>query len=490
MMPVQSISARQSQLISPRLQQAVRLLQLSSTEFSQEFGQALASNPFLDDESEAEAGVAPDTQSAEPGLAAPGFDLAADAAGIAPEFSAPPGAVDDREALAAALRGADSGFHASPGGHHGEDDPCSRVSCAPGLREHLLAQLCGVGLSARDRLAAELVIETLDEDGYLRQPVEETCAALPELRPPLAPTEIARAIGIVQELDPGGVGARDLAECLLLQLRAGDRCTPVAVLARRIVGHHLDLLARHDAPALRQALDCEASELERAIKLIRSLDPRPGERFGARHADYVVPDVIVYRSGSDLAAAINPAVLPRARLNRAYVGMLRHSRDTGGSPLWQQLREARWLLRSAEQRFVTIKRVADAILRHQRRFFDYGDIALKPLRLRAIAEELGLHESTISRATTHKYMSTPRGIFEFKHFFSRELATATGGRCSATAIRALIREMIDAEAARAPLSDVQLAQMLSAQGIRVARRTVTKYRRAMKLPPAERRRQQ
>lgn len=469
-MPAYALTTRQQLSVSPRLQQAVRLLQMSTVEFTQELQQALATNPFLEEtepyaegEAPSETPVGDSSETPEPPAdTVPNDEL--------PEIAFSPTSrnqFDDED----------------------DADPCDRVSAESGLREHLRAQLCGQGISLRQRIAAEVVIETLDDDGYLRQdPLE--AAAMMAVDPPLTAEDIERGIRTVQELDPPGVGARTVAECLGLQLQALDEEIPGRALALAITRGHLEALARHDYNGLQQRLDCSLPALREAHALIRRLDPKPGNRFGSNQADHVVPDVIVVGSGHRLRAIINPAVLPRARLNRAYVDLFRRARAHGHPALTQQLQEARWLLKNVEQRFATIKRVADAIITRQRAFFAYGEIALKPLVLREIAEELGLHESTVSRATGNKYMATPRGLFEFKHFFSRQLTTGTGGTCSAAAVRALMKEMIEAEDAREPLSDVTLAQMLSEQGIRVARRTVAKYRNLMRVPPAELRRQE
>jgi len=467
--PAYALTTRQQLSVSPRLQQAVRLLQMSTLEFTQELQQALASNPFLDEDPPPEA--APENPEEAATEAAAAEAVVEPLAPGAEDFDLPEAAF-------------------APTSHHSDEDngdPRDWACAESNLRDHLRAQLCGQGIGERERLAAEVVIETLDDDGYLRQDPVEAAAALP-LPQPLSAAEIETGIRVVQELDPPGIGARSLGECLALQLAALDPEVPGRALAIAITHGHLEALARHDYGGLQQRLDCSLPALREAHALIRHLDPKPGNRFASGQSDYVVPDVIVLGVGNRLCAIVNPAVLPRARLNRAYVDLFRRARAGGNPAMSQQLREARWLLKNVEQRFATIKRVADAIIARQRAFFSYGEIALKPLVLREIAEELGLHESTVSRATGNKYMATPRGLFEFKHFFSRQLTTGTGGTCSAAAVRALMKEMIEAENVEDPLSDVTLAQMLTQQGICVARRTVAKYRNLMKLPPAELRR--
>jgi RNA polymerase sigma-54 factor len=271
----------------------------------------------------------------------------------------------------------------------------------------------------------------------------------------------------------------------MLQLRAMPRHTPALQLARTLVGSHLEALARHDYCGLQRRLDCSAPSLAKAHALIRTLDPRPGQKYAMARTEYIVPDVLVTLRKGRLNPVMNPAVMPRARLNRGCIDLLRQSHNGSYPAMQQQLQEARWLLRNAEQRHLTILRVASAVIARQRAFFQYGEIALKPLMLREVADELGLHESTLSRATANKYMATPRGVFEFRHFFSRQLATETGGTCSATAVRAMIKELIEAESRDAPLSDVSLARKLTEHGVCVARRTVAKYRNQLKMPPWE-----
>ena len=284
------------------------------------------------------------------------------------------------------------------------------------------------------------------------------------------------------------MGARDLGECLWLQLLAVPCDEPGHAMALRLVRDSLPALAHRDFHALALRHDTTPAEVHRALVLIRRMDPHPGHRYSQPTPAHVIPDVIVVEREGRLTAAVNPAMLPQLRLNEGYVRLLRHSRDGSHPAMQQQLQEARWLLRNAEQRFSTIQRVADAILKRQRAFFAYGDVALKPLALREVADEIGLHESTVSRATANKTMATSRGLIAFKHFFSRELATNTGGLCSATSVRALMRDLLDEECAQRPLSDVLITEQLGMQGICVARRTVAKYRNQMKVPPAELRR--
>jgi len=443
------------------MQQAIRFLQMSSAEFTQQFESALCSNPFLEADETLEATVEDvpltvrDAEAAIESTLRDPFDVT-----TVRKHSAVPGE---------------------------DDDVCARIPVAIDLREHLRAQVCGQYLSERERGLAEAVIETLDDDGYLRESIEDTLRSLGLDILPCA-QELESAIKLVQEFDPPGIAARSLSECLHLQLLALPASLEGHALALELVRDSLALLATRDFVKLGTRHSATQHELLVALGLIQRLNPHPGHQFSLPTADYVVPDVIVAERAEGLVAQVNPAMLPKAKLNEQYIGLLREQQAGSHAAMHQQLQEARWLMRNAEQRFATIQKVADAILRRQRAFFAYGDVALKPLALREIAEEVDLHESTISRATGNKYMATPRGLFQFKHFFSRELATETGGSCSATAVRALIREMIDEESANDPLSDVILAHRLTEQGICVARRTVAKYRNMMKLPAAELRR--
>ncbi|MFZ0552286.1 MAG: RNA polymerase factor sigma-54, partial [Steroidobacteraceae bacterium] len=279
-----------------------------------------------------------------------------------------------------------------------------------------------------------------------------------------------------------------LGECLALQLEAMDRGTPGRGIALDVVQNSLPLMAARDNTRLLDALGCSGEELRLAMELIRSLDPRPGSKVGTFEPRAIVPDVIVRKEKKRWLVTVNSAIYPRIRVNQQYADYFRQARDRETVLLAQHLQEARWLVRNLEQRFLTIQRVAEAVVARQRNFFEYGDLAMRPLTLREIADELGLHESTVSRATSHKFMATPRGVVAFKRFFSRQLATTSGGSCSATAIRALLREFIAAEDRRNPLSDVQLTGLLADRGVKVARRTVTKYRRSMQLPAVDFRR--
>ena len=455
--PAIALRLRQHLTLTPQVQQALRLLQMSALEFAQEMDQALSSNPFLEENADAPSGDAqPQT--------APRESSASSIEEVVVPQEAP----------------------ASGGGERDHEEWSGASDAQPTLREHLREQLMISPMGSRDRALAHMVIDSLDDDGYFKLSFDELAALVPPEHD-VRPEDFLAALRLVQSLDPAGVAARTLEECLELQLLTVAEDAPGRACALDIVrGRHLQLLGNREWARLQHAVACDESTLHTARALIRTLDPKPGHRFGAPEARYVVPDVVVRKVRERWVASINPASLPRVRLNRAYAEALQ-SRASSQS-LSRQLQEARWLLRSIEQRFATIQRVADAIVARQRGFFEYGEVAMKPLTLKLIAGELGLHESTVCRVTNSKYMATPRGLFEFKHFFSRRLATESGGAASATAVRAVMKELIAAEDPRAPLSDAELARLLAQQGLRVARRTITKYRALMRLPSVDVRR--
>ncbi|PLZ00318.1 RNA polymerase factor sigma-54 [Burkholderia sp. WAC0059] len=482
-MPTIALHARQHLALTPRLQQAVRLLQLSSLDFQQELREALDTNPFLeyvpppaesgDGEPASVAGQAAASEPGATGTEAEGESGPADYPADSSDAVLP--------GMARETRYRDSSDSFGP-------EPADWLCAPPSLREHLHDALRFLPLDAFDREAAHIVVDALDDDGYLRQDLADL-ARLEGADGLLDEARLRVALRVVQTLDRPGLAARSLSECLALQLDALPGDTPQRDLAREIVLHHLEPLARREHGELQRRLGCDAQTLKAACALVRGLDPRPGNHYGRADDGYIVPDVIVRQVRNRWVVTVNPAVEPRARIHRLYVDLLARSDHARRSPLAQQLQEARWLIRNAHKRCETIQRVGECIVARQKAFFQYGEIALRPLLLRDIADELGMHESTVSRATGNKYMATPRGIFEFRRFFPRELETRTGGTCSAAAVRALIREFVDAEDPREPLSDVALAATLGQQGVKVARRTVTKYRQMMKVPAAELRRQ-
>jgi RNA polymerase sigma-54 factor len=465
-----SLATRQNQTISPRMQQAIRLLRLSAVDFECALRSAAATNPFLESpEDGPEAGSEDGGAAADDVLIDAGPTMSAEST-----LPATDGAIPDSFA-----------FERPRAAPSTEDGPqLGWVAEIGGLREHLRAQLYASQLPQRQVTAAEVVIDSLDEDGYLREDLD-FAEHLVDFDPPLGSAEIEAAISVLQRFDPPGVGARSLVECLLLQLASLETSVPGRALAAAILDQHIELLARRNFYALRSRLECTEDELREAIALIRRLDPAPASRYTARPPEYIAPDVLVVERGGRYVAVLNPAIQTGARLNDRYISLFRQCRRGQHPAMAQQLQEARWLMRGIEQRFETILRVAELIVERQQAFFSAGDIALKPMVLREVADALDMHESTVSRATANKYMATQRGCLEFKHFFTRELPMRRGPGCSAAAVRSLIQSLIDSEARSQPLSDVALAAELQAQGVRIARRTVTKYRRMLKLPPAE-----
>jgi RNA polymerase sigma-54 factor len=350
------------------------------------------------------------------------------------------------------------------------------------LRDHLNAQLALLNLPLRDRQIVAALIDALDEDGYLKTSLEELLELFSE-EIEIEADELSIALKHLQCMEPAGVGARDAAECLSLQLKVLPESTPFRGEALKLVQHHLPLLAARDFGKLKRLLHADDACLRCVRTLITSLNPRPGAGFSKTEANYVIPDVVVRKLRGRWMAALNEAAMPKLRLNRIYADILTRNREASNQQLAAQLQEAKWLIRNVQQRFDTILRVSQAIVDRQRHFFEHGEVAMRPMVLREIAEILGLHESTISRVTTQKYMLTPRGTYELKYFFGSHVATDTGGAASATAIRALIKQLIGAEDPKAPLTDSRIADLLGDQGILVARRTIAKYREALQIPP-------
>ena len=501
MKPSLQVRLSQHLALTPQLQQSIRLLQLSTLELHQEVEQMLEQNPFLETEEDAvpafeqslERPSASATANVERDEAEASSDAGGDGvAGVdAAEFGTPERddwengtERDDFDGIRELPSNSGSGAVADD-----DFDPQERNVAAPTLQDHLRSQLAGMRLGAEDHAALNVLIESLDEDGYLADSLEEIAAQL-------ADSEDSRealrerlqcALKWLQSLEPLGVGARDLPECLTLQLRARPRCEAQAV-AIIVCKQYLDLLARRDLKKLMAVTGADEALLKEAQALIVACEPKPGRPFTRAEANIVVPDVIVQKAGRGWKVVLNPDVMPKLRINDLYAQAIKGQRNGSSAPLSARLQEARWFMKNIQQRFDTIARVSQAIVERQKSFFTHGAIAMKPLVLREIADELGLHESTISRVTTAKYMATPMGTFELKYFFGSGLATEAGGNASSTAVRALIKQLVAAEAPTKPLSDSQLAEMLAEQGIQVARRTVAKYREALKIAPANLRR--
>jgi len=474
MKPSLQLRISQQLTLTPQLQQAIRLLQLSTQDMHQEVARILEENPMLeaaDEQSTAMFTVEPRSATNETGAeseqsptdARSADDFGPDTFGNEPS---------DWNTGGGTMRSTDDEDETYP------EQAAEQAS----LRAHLHNQLTTCSLNDKDRKVVGLLIDALDENGYLAQNLEELATLLPE-EIEITLDDLETALVQLQHLDQPGLGARHLGECLALQLKALPEDTPQRDLAILLVSQHLDSLAAHDFAKIKKLLRCSDDELRTAQHLITGLNPKPGTEFSQSVADYVVPDVVVEKNKNKWRVRLNAEAMPKLRVNQIYANILKQRGDKSSSQLAIQLQEAKWLIKNLEQRFDTILRVAQAIVKRQGNFFEHGEIGMRPLVLREIAEELELHESTISRSTTQKFMLTPRGIYEFKHFFGSGLATESGGTCSSTAIRELIKQLVNAEDQRKPLTDSRMAEILAQQGIVVARRTIAKYRDALRILP-------
>lgn len=491
---------RQTQTLSPRLQHAVRLLQMSSLDFATLVRDTLGKNPFLESEEgdgDGEGAEAPPDHrehDREHGLDGDrDRDRAGDGAAAADS-----GAGDGLPGAAEGSAGADDDgisdrdlWQADGGSglrraEDGELSAMDTMALETPLNTHLHAQLSVLPLAPRDGVLARTLVESLDDDGYLRTPLQDLLAVA-ALDPPATLQEMQIALRRVQSLEPAGVGARSVGECLRLQLPA-ITCPEMRALARTIVTQHLQTLAARDIGGLVRQLGSTAAQVEAVCDRIRHLDPRPGWRYSTSQVAYVVPDVVVKKVRGQWTVQLNPAIVPKVRLNQVYAQLFQRHRTPAHAEMGAHLQEARWTLRNVEQRFSTIMDVAEAIVKRQQNFLEYGAMAMKPMGLREIADEVGIHESTVSRVTNNKYMATPMGVFELKYFFSRAMISANGSACSGTAIRGLIKDIIVAENPDTPHSDADITRQLGLQGLMVARRTVTKYRQMLKIEAVERRR--
>ncbi len=511
MKPSLQVRLSQHLALTPQLQQSIRLLQLSTLELHQEIEQMLEQNPFLEvegDQAPMEFGlerVSAPEKAADSAVDRPGErdDFSGEAVGSDSSGGDEPAGVDSAEFGLTSREDWDNGTEgddfdgirempsATPGSGSGDDDfePIESADAGPTLQDHLRRQLLGMRLSPEDAAAVMVLIESLDDDGYLADTLEDIATRLTgegdefaEAREELL-ERLRCALKWLQSLEPAGVGAANLAECLVLQLKQQPRCEAQAI-AIIICKKHLDLLAKRDAKKLMALTGADEVLLREAQALIVACEPKPGRPFARAEANIIVPDVIVQKSGRGWKVSLNPDVMPKLRINDLYAQAIRGQRNGSGAGLSARLQEARWFMKNILQRFDTILRVSQAIVERQKNFFTHGEIAMKPLVLREIADELGLHESTISRVTTAKYMNTPYGTFELKYFFGSSLNTEAGGNASSTAVRALIKQLVGSEDPAKPLSDNQLSDMLAEQGIQVARRTVAKYREALKIAPA------
>ncbi len=498
----QSLQLRLGQQITmtPQLQQAIRLLQLSTLELQVEVQQALETNIMLestDDIDEDGEEEADNTESEalnghedESVLSSESNDeIKLDEAAEMPEDLAVDSSWEDTYSYE----------YASPSGntsHRDEDDtrdPFNQKIVEESLQDHLRWQLDLTPFSEIDKAIALAIIDSIDNDGYLKAPLEDIIGSLDlnelDEDTTIEMDEVEAVLHRIQRFDPVGIAARDLAECLMLQLEEfNEKDTPWLVKARVLIKEHLSLLAAHDYTQLAKRMKLSRDDLQAVIDLIQSLTPRPGAQLATHQATYIVPDVFVKKVKGQWKVELNQEVSPRLRVNPHYAGLVTSCRnDADTTSLKTHLQEARWFIKSLKSRHETLIRVSNCIVQRQSEFLEYGDEAMKPLVLHDIAKELEMHESTISRVTTHKYIHTSRGIYELKYFFSSHVSTDNGGECSSTAIRALIKKLIANENAAKPLSDSKIADLLAARGIKVARRTVAKYREAMVIPPSNER---
>jgi len=467
MKPRLQTSLGQHLVMTPQLRQAIRLLQMSTAELEIELTEAVETNPLLD-WTEADEEPVP-THGAED-------DRPPEESPREAERDAP----DDRDDWSP-----DEGpWTSSSGGSFDDEDggsPAERVAEADTLHGHLLWQLHLSHLSPRDRRIGATLIDALEEDGYLREPLSGIVQAL---RPDIEADEedVLVVLHQVQRFDPVGVAARTLGECLHLQLAVLSDDTPGKALALQIADTALERLPRSGVAGIAQELKRPVAEVDEAVHLLRTLDPKPGAQIGdLSHDTYVAPDCVVWRQRGVWRAALAGSTLPRIAIHRGYEQMIRQCGDSDAGYLKAQLQEARWLLKSVEARGETLLKVMRCLLHQQAGFLEFGEQALRPLTLRDVAEEVGLHESTVSRAIARKYVRTPRGTLPMRAFFASGIDTEGGGEASSTAIQAMIRRLVDAENPRKPLSDAKLADLLKASGIPVARRTVAKYREALNI---------
>jgi len=469
--------------MTPQLQQAIKLLQLSSLDLQQEIQQALDSNMMLEvAEDEGSHGEfhdsieTPATVSEPEFKELPNLDAQTDIPQELPVDTSWDEVYDSFQSYSVAASDSDS------------DDFIFQRAPAQSLQDYLHWQMELTTFSEQDYAIATAIIDAIDDDGYLTVSVEDIHQGLVNQINGLEIEEVTAVLHRVQNFDPPGVAAPDLANCLAIQLNQLPDDTPWKKEAFTLVTRHLELLAKKDLAKLRRTLELSEEDLNHVVALIRTLEPKPGRKISASESQYVIPDVFVVKQGNDWIVALNPEISPKLRVNPFYSGMIKRADNSADNvTMKNHLQEARWFIKSLQSRNDTLLKVARCIVERQKDFLEYGETAMKPLVLRDIAEEVGMHESTISRVTTQKYIHTPNGVFEFKYFFSSHVSTNAGGECSATAIKAYLKEIIEGEDPLKPLSDHTIAAMLKGRGINVARRTIAKYREAMAIPPSNER---
>lgn len=468
--------------MTPQLQQAIRLLQLSSLELSQEIQEALDSNPLLevaDDEQTTAADAKIEQENSELDT------VAAMEQDKIPDDLPTDSTWDDTWSAGST---SSSGGSGSSAGVAADDDYIYQGETSESLNDYLLWQMRLSRFSEVDQHIAEVIIDAINEAGYLTQTLESVLATVQLSYPEVNDDEVAVVLKRIQHFDPIGVGARDVSECLLLQLSHWPEETPWLQETRAILKDHIDLLGNRDYRTLARETKLKEPQLREIMQLIHALQPRPGDSFMPSSADYVIPDVAVRKHNGRWLVELNPDALPKLRVNEHYAALAQQTRNPEDSQyIRHHTQEARWFIRSIESRNETLLKVTNCIVQRQQAFFEYGEEAMKPMVLNDVAESIDMHESTISRVTTQKFLHTPRGIFELKYFFSSHVSTEDGGECSSTAIRALIRKLIAAECTVKPLSDSKIAELMAEQGIQVARRTIAKYREALGIPPSNQR---
>ncbi len=494
MKPTLQLKLGQHLTMTPQLQQAIRLLQLSTLELQSEIQQALEENPMLEQEEDSqESSVEAKTQAEKQEQ-----ENLSNASEKSAENDDPHMDMENQQEMPDELA-VDANWEdtydittatapSSQASSDSNNDFLENQSVeGDTLSEHLVWQLHNSQFSDTDHIIAIAIIDAINDDGYLTESVEEIYDGLKD-ELDIELDEVEAVLHRVQHFDPIGIAARTLKECLLLQLEQFDKQTPGLNDVRNIIEHHLDLLGAHDYARLQKKTRRDEAQLKELITFIQALNPKPGDSISRNNAQYVIPDIFVRKINGQWKVSLNPEASPNLRINAIYENHLKNAgRGKNTSYLRNSLQEARWFLKSLQSRSDTLQRVGNAIVERQRLFLDYGDEGMKPMVLRDIAEELEMHESTISRVTTNKFMHTPRGVYEFKFFFSSHVGTADGGECSATAIRSMVKKLIENENPKKPMSDNKISSLLVKEGINVARRTVAKYRESMLIPPSNER---
>lgn len=473
----QGLQLRLSQQLAmtPQLQQAIRLLQLSTLELQQELQQALESNPLLEQIDTHEEIDTRETQDSE----------TLDTADALEQKEMPEELPLDASWDTIYTAGTPSG---TSGDYIDDELPVYQGETTQTLQDYLMWQVELTPFSDTDRAIATSIVDAVDDTGYLTVPLEDILESMGDEEIDI--DEVEAVLKRIQRFDPVGVAAKDLRDCLLIQLSQFDKTTPWLEEARLIISDHLDLLANHDFRTLMRVTRLKEDVLKEAVNLIQSLDPRPGQSIQTGEPEYVIPDVLVRKHNGHWTVELNSDSIPRMQINQHYASMCNNARNDGDSQfIRSNLQDAKWLIKSLESRNDTLLRVSRCIVEQQQAFFEQGEEYMKPMVLADIAQAVEMHESTISRVTTQKYLHSPRGIFELKYFFSSHVNTEGGGEASSTAIRALVKKLIAAENPAKPLSDSKLTSLLSEQGIMVARRTVAKYRESLSIPPSNQRKQ-